>query len=58
MYQTDAAGKWQLQPLSVLHPPPRSHVAQGLPSRTLPSDHISLVCDFEVAAVPRQHVKT
>lgn len=39
----------QLRPVAVLQPPHPSAVEQGLPSVALPSDHIPLIAQFQLA---------
>lgn len=52
---TPGQGRHVLRPLAVLLPPaPDVHLrgaARCLPNATIPSDHISLVADFQMAAV-------
>lgn len=49
-YTPGGDGSWQLQPLSVLQPPPVQTLDCALPSPAWPSDHIALLADF--ALVP------
>lgn len=50
IWYSPQAGSCKLQPVSVLLPPGRKCLSKrgGLPNVHIPSDHISLVCDFVV----------
>lgn len=43
------ASRWEPRPVAVLAPPPLQSLHCGLPNAQWPSDHVSLVADFELA---------
>ena len=42
------AGDVVVVPTTVLNPPPEYAVGRGLPTAQFPSDHVCIVCDFDL----------
>jgi mRNA deadenylase 3'-5' endonuclease subunit Ccr4 len=45
---SSSVGRFELRPVAVLQPPDGMKLPKGLPSKSLGSDHICLLTDFEL----------
>ena len=45
-------GSASVRPVAVLNPPRQHFVSRGLPTADFPSDHVSVVCDFQIVCQP------
>jgi hypothetical protein len=49
---TMQVGSASVRPVAVLNPPHQHFVSRGLPTADFPSDHVSVVCDFQIVCQP------
>ncbi|DBA77493.1 TPA: Protein angel 1, variant 2 [Trebouxia sp. C0004] len=52
IWYTPQVGSANVRPVAVLNPPCQQFVSRGLPTADFPSDHVSVVCDFQIFCQP------